>query len=60
MKQLEGEEYKGEIDFNLYKNKKVDVVIIPKYELSNSKTVVLGDDVINVIAKQCEELKEVK
>lgn len=49
-----------EIRFDLYKNKKVDVVIIPKYELSNSKTVVLGDDVINVIAKQCEELKEAK
>ncbi|MGM9958263.1 MAG: hypothetical protein ACI32B_03330 [Erysipelotrichaceae bacterium] len=49
-----------EIRFDLYKNKKVDVVIIPKYELSNSKTVVLNDDVINVIAKQCEELKEAK
>lgn len=49
-----------EIRFDLYKNKKVDVVIIPKYESSNSKTVVLNDDVINVIAKQCEELKEAK
>ena len=49
-----------EINFDLYKNKKVNVVIIPKYELQNSKTVVLGDDVINVIAKQCEELKKVK